>query len=602
MANVTSNLAPANPLANAPSNPANPFASAPSSPAVSVSPPAPWTVTSPPAPTQDVASQVHTDSAGNSVKTTYSPTSTGMLGAQNQNVAAGAGTPGYTYVNGVLTSVGGVPTGSAPAQPANTATQVGSGGANTQASSLAPTANTGQVYNPATGTFVSGAVSTPQSTNNGANAGTSVGNAGFVGIGTPSTTPTSNSTTPTASGLLSTVAAYGQQDPGLTGLYNQQQALTADLANRTGNIINTPTTLNEQTGRLSSLQNEYNSAESNLANTYQANLAQRAQGIGASENALGAATQEVSSPYGQPLVNPATGQTISGGQNITTPTGSSTGGGIQPNDPAYQSLQQYANLVANGSIAATSVPTFGSNPVLLAQLQSMAQQINPNYNPLTTPLNTQTQANTNASIGAGNQTQAAATTQAISRIGNITSDMNNFLTQWGLNATASPYYNSPMNSFLTSGSGAGAVASWKLITSDLQAATSQLMNTPGITPTGFTAELQSFDPTNLSPSELNTYLQALNTAGQYQLNSYQTTASGAYGSNTPANPTAPVQPYVGSQTPATPAPLPQPVNPAAAQAANAPSVGKVVGGAVLNAIGGVERLISGGLGYLASFI
>lgn len=37
------------------------------------------------------------------------------LGDQNQNVAAGPGTKGYTYVNGVLTSVGGVPTGNAPA-------------------------------------------------------------------------------------------------------------------------------------------------------------------------------------------------------------------------------------------------------------------------------------------------------------------------------------------------------------------------------------------------------------------------------------------------------------------------------------------------------
>jgi len=45
------------------------------------------------------------------------------LGDLNQNVAAGAGTPGYTYTNGVLSSVGGTSTGNTPSLTSSNPTQ-----------------------------------------------------------------------------------------------------------------------------------------------------------------------------------------------------------------------------------------------------------------------------------------------------------------------------------------------------------------------------------------------------------------------------------------------------------------------------------------------
>ena len=74
------------------------------------------------------------------------------------------------------------------------------------------------------------------------------------------------------------------------------------------------------------------------------------------------------SGYGQAQYSPF-GGTLSGSQ----------GAGIAPTDPFYQTMQSYAQLLANnqGSAIPSSIT---SNPVLQAQVVQMAQQINPNFN------------------------------------------------------------------------------------------------------------------------------------------------------------------------------------------------------------------------------
>lgn len=441
---------------------------------------------------------------------------------------------------------------------------------------------------------------------------------------------TSANSSPAATAAEQATAAAAQLNPALAqnaenigNNYGAQIAQTVQAANQGGVGMLTSGALNPVAlGRSNAIETAASQQEQGLAAAENAALSGNAQGLTAASQEANAETQAgqlantqqgqiqsglseagslannlVSSPYGSPLVNPASGQAYSGGQALS-PSGSGSNGAIQPGDPAYASLQQYAQLAANGE--GSQIPSaWTSNPVINAQLNSMAAQINPNYNPLTTPLNTTTQASANATIGSTNQEAAAATQQAISRIANITSSTNNFLTQWGLNQTDSPFYNQPINTFLSSNAGAGAEASWNLITSDLTAATSQLMSTPGITPTGFTSELSSFNPTNLSPSELDTYLSALSDAGQYQLNSYQTTASGAYDSNSSNLNSAP-QPYAGAPTSATPPALPTPADPSAVQAENAPSVGKLIGGAALGLMKDVSGILGGLAGYASS--
>jgi len=503
----------------------------------------------------------------------------------------------------------------------------------TSTTSTAPTNTSAQVYNPTTGTWGGYIAPTPPANapapNTGTQQNTPSGNgtpgvAGFIDAApasgsapavanptgtlttgnsttaaySPSNTPQQVSANISPSGMLQTQIGESQAT-----LQQQQQNAQDIITSNTQTLNSAQQELEELTGgsysgtsvdysgRAAQLANLIQSSQANINAANQNLTAYSTQAQSALAGGVSATSQLQSSPYGQPLINPVSGQSYSGGQNTTSGMlggGGSTSiptGGIQPNDLIYPQVQYWAQLVANGSVKANDLPTPFNNGVVQTQIQQMALQINPYYNPLTTPLNTQTQANTNASIGATNSTAGAATTQAISRIGNITSNIDSFLTQWGLNQSSSPFFNQPVNTFLGSSQGAGAETSWKLITADLTAATSQLMSTPGITPSGFTSELSSFDPTNLSPSEMSTYLQSLAAAGQYQLSSYQTTATSAYGSNAPTNSASPVTPYEGTPTASAPPPLPTPANPVQAQAANAPSFGKVLGGAVLDVLG-----------------
>lgn len=405
----------------------------------------------------------------------------------------------------------------------------------------------------------------------------------------------------TNAGLINSLATTANTNPLQSGgaydayskALEQQNALKQGIASQNANIENSPIPLTFQQGREQVLARQ-NASQLDAAQQA-VTQAQQALGYGIQEQgtqqsgltSAASLTKPELSQYGQTYYQP-----LQAGQN----DGSA---GIQPGDPAYASLTQYAQLAAAGENG--QIPSqWTSNPVLNAQINAMAKQINPNYDPLTTPLNTTTQANTNAQIGSANSIAGAATQQAISRIGNVTSNLTNFMQQWGINQANSPYFNQPMQAFISSGAGAGALAGFNVIQADLKAATSQLLNTPGVTPTGFTAELQSFDPSKLSPSEMNTYLQALEVAGQYQLNSYQTTSSSAYGSNTSPNSVSSVQPYSGTPTLATPFALPAPTNPAEQQEQNAPTPGKVIGGALLEGWGSITSALSGFGSFLSS--
>lgn len=269
--------------------------------------------------------------------------------------------------------------------------------------------------------------------------------------GTTSPTPT----TPTASSLLSTVAGFSQPDQGLKDLYAKQQALDAQYANDIGNAYNTPTDLDTQNARISQIQSNYNTAHSAAAADYQANLAQRGQNIGAAESALGTANTLQSSPYGTPQVNPATGQVISGGQSISI-NGSGAGGAIQPNDPAYQALQQYAQMAANGQYSA--IPNqWTSNPVINAQLNQMATTINPSYSPVVSAA--QSAATTSnvttggtAAVNAGNAAYQQANPAYLNLKNNIIPNIDNFgtlLTQGagGVNPFDSQHANMTLQAF-----------------------------------------------------------------------------------------------------------------------------------------------------------
>ncbi len=125
-------------------------------------------------------------------------------------------------------------------------------------------------------------------------------------------------------------------------------------------------------------------AQGNAAVTAQTTAAQQ-QAIAAGEQAALAGNAQALTAQGQTqsALNQAAGlaqpQVTAFGQTSFNPlNGQFAGGGSLPPEV----MRQYAQMAASGQIAA--VPSFiTSNPVLNAQLNAAAQQINPAYNPIT---------------------------------------------------------------------------------------------------------------------------------------------------------------------------------------------------------------------------
>lgn len=85
-------------------------------------------------------------------------------------------------------------------------------------------------------------------------------------------------------------------------------------------------------------------------------------------SAANISSQTTQAPYGTPIYNPTSGEFIN----------SSTGAGVDFNS----AMEQYAQMAATGQIA--NIPSvITSNPVLNAQVNARAKQINPSYSPTT---------------------------------------------------------------------------------------------------------------------------------------------------------------------------------------------------------------------------
>lgn len=225
---------------------------------------------------------------------------------------------------------------------------------------------------------------------------------------------------------------------------NELNTLKQNIAQETGNIESNPIPLEFQQGRKQILQSKSAAlldAAQQKVNQAQAAIGYQLTGAGLQQQGLSTAgslgqtgqgltqsgltsaagyAQPVQVPYGTPLVNPQTGQTLSGG--------GTTGQGVQPGDPFYQTLEQYAQLMASNQ--GSAVPGFvTSNPVLNAQVLQMAKQINPNFN-------------VNVAAGAGGAQTAVAGQQASQIQGyqsalqqgkNLQSQLGDLINTFGLN-------------------------------------------------------------------------------------------------------------------------------------------------------------------------
>jgi hypothetical protein len=121
-------------------------------------------------------------------------------------------------------------------------------------------------------------------------------------------------------------------------------------------------------GRIGVAQQKALAQESALGNALSSATASQGQRLGLLPSLLGASKPTVEG-YGQTSFNPSTGQFGNG----------SSGAGVSPSDPYYQTLQQYAQMYASGQQGAIPSSVTG-NSVLNAQVLGMAKQINPNFN------------------------------------------------------------------------------------------------------------------------------------------------------------------------------------------------------------------------------
>lgn len=234
----------------------------------------------PQAPSQPVVSHTVSDAAGNTVTQKYATPEPGLLASQN-----------------------------------------GNGSISTPTQSTAPVANA-QEYN----NQLAQSLLTPSSSS-------AVPQLSNAGVSTaPTGTNTANGSL-TQQGLLSTLPTSNTVDP-LTEEYQSQiAALNTNFANEEAGINNLPTTLNEQTGRLAAIQNEYNQAESNISSAYQSGLTARGQNIEATENAAGQL-----SPQNQAITPPA------GGVTTIANTGAQYSNPIyEPASGAYNALSPQPN-------------------------------------------------------------------------------------------------------------------------------------------------------------------------------------------------------------------------------------------------------------------
>lgn len=244
-------------------------------------------------------------------------TSTAPTGAQNQNVPAGPGTAGYTYTNGVLTSVGGQPTNQAPAS-----------------------------------SLVNSSINAPV--------------APVAPVSTNTTSPA------TFSGLVGQTALAGQ-NAASTGssqeaqAYNEAQALQSQLAGSQSNEANTlanmqgnPIPLEFQQGRGNIVQGLYQAQQNALSSQLQgeSNLAGQGtavqgQGLTALGNAAGLAAPQLGS-IGQVPYSPLD---LSQGSVL----GSTQPGGVAAAGNLLGQLQgAQAQGAAPGQAAASNISTSGT--------------------------------------------------------------------------------------------------------------------------------------------------------------------------------------------------------------------------------------------------
>lgn len=457
------------------------------------------------------------------IPTTQVPTSA-PTGQPNQTVAPGSGTPGYTYVNGQLTSEGGKPV--APIIPNTTtaATQP-----NPTTSGALITTPSGAVVNQYTGALVTpppSQLAAPSTVYGGSTQGLLASGQN----GSPAVVPAISSLQGIAS---SNPAQYGEAglNTATQNLADFETGLQTSLGNTGKQAIPMPFIQGQQQvigqqnqGILSALSQAVTQAQTGLGYSIQgagvqAGAANEAGALGVSQQG---ANQQGLQEAGA-LTAPVAGATFFG----TPETGGMVGTGQQSMEDAVAlQVQKLQNGTTDPASAQAALAAYGQ-----AGTNALQAALGPNFSlPAATGATAATQANT-STIGTA-QTGAAATgyaqavqdtatmtaqsSQAKTQATNVTSLLSNL----GLN-TGVPDYNSTLNSLQTK-LGSTGYTSLNTAMLELQNMYSQFLNSGGSTPTGTESQaLAALNP-NSSASQIQASIDQLNSAMDTRLSTQQT--------------------------------------------------------------------------------
>lgn len=401
-----------------------------------------------PAPTQPIASQVHTDTAGNSVKTTYVPPSTSTSSGTN---------------SGLIDNSGGTSN---------------------------PNAN-----------YTAGIIQQPP----------------------PQGTPAPGSTqAPTYPGLISSQASFNPfANPNVSQPYNQAQELNTELQQSRTNEANAvaqnrlnPIPIGDQTGREAVLQNQYQGQQNALASELQGESSLYSTGLtgtGQQLSGLNAATSNaapIQASYSNQILNPQTGQPLSGTSNAMQTAVSNAinqikaGGGYQN---AAATLSSFGPAGTNALLSALG-PSFNINA---SNAEAAAQASN---------IGTQGTLNTN--IGAAGAQQATqnyvAANTAYQTADAQSKNLVSTLTSTGINNNPQ-FVNQKINA-LSNQLGSANYASFITALNETKQAYTNLLSSVGAsTPTVNGQQATDIFNENSTPAQINAAIAALNTAAYAKL-------------------------------------------------------------------------------------
>ena len=206
-----------------------------------------------------------------------------------------------------------------------------------------------------------------------------------------------------------------------------------------------------------------------------------------------------------------------------------TAAGVDPSDPFYKTMQQYAQMAVNNQM--TSIPSsITQNAVLNAQLMKMATAINPSFNP-----NVASGAGAAQTTVAGTQTQQIETWKSSLQQGqNLVSQLNDLLTKFGLNPSDVNKVNQGLQSIASNVSD----PRYKMLQNyiaDIANTYAQILTPAGQSPSDYKTQIaNSMLDATAKGSSLKTVMQGLDQQAQAKIAGVATAGGSGGNSGNPA--------------------------------------------------------------------